>query len=213
MRPLITLAEVRARDLAGTLAGYSDAQVLQAIADVSALAESPGIIGHAFPYYADRTFTFLGDSTDTFNFWGFAVPLAAAPTHIDGAAFDADAFDLLPIDGPPYEQIRYRDGYWTAGTRVLVRAAWGWSGIPDDVITAAFMCVRRYLLDSGYAAEVSGAGSADADIRGVTVGESSVNVQFGETAAAATVTSHSTGIPAADRVFRSYRRGAGGAVV
>jgi len=207
-RDLVTIEEVRtATDW--TDEDYSDDQIQTMITDVSVLIES--LIGHGFPHYEDRSFTFLGRGTDTIELYGF-IPLAGTPESISGVTFDSEAYDLYPIDGPPYDEVITRGVVFGENLRIVIVGDWGWTEVPDDVKAVVIRLIKRYAADDAWSASVSGTSSVTRDIQKVDIGEGRASVTFGDKSAS-TATYRSTGDPVADRLVKRYRRIDLGAVI
>jgi hypothetical protein len=202
-RALVDVAYVRS-ETGWTDSDYTDAEIQAMIDDVSMYVEA--LIGHAFPYATDTEYTFLGDGTDMIEFYGFSMRLAGAPTEVSGEAFSSSSYDLLPADGPPYESIVFRDGYWTEGKRVTIKGDWGWATVPDDMKKVAVRLIKRYANDEAWAGSISGSGTVNRDIKRVDIGEGRASVTFSDDVSAVGASFRSTGDVVADRVIRRYRR-------
>lgn len=200
-RDLVTIAEVRAAT-GWTIADYTDPQVQTMITDVSMLIES--LVGHGFPHYEATGFTFLGRGTDTIELYGF-IPLAGVPTSVAGVTFDSEAYDLYPVDGPPYDELISRGLVFGENERNIIVADWGWEDVPADVKAVAIRLIKRYAADDAWAASVSGTSAITRDIQKVDIGEGRASVTFGEKSASS-ASFRSTGDPVADRLIKRYRR-------
>lgn len=210
MRALLTLDQLAT--FAGTeLDAYPDDQRTAAINAVSRWFERA--IGHEFYYSESATFSFRGSGVSRIEFYGFKAPLAGAPTAIadrDGNSIaDAVDCDYLPEDGPPYEELGWIYGYFATDAVVKITAPWGWATIPDEVQYGAYLMVRKYLTDDGYAeAILSGSATGD-DIKRVKIEQTEVEF-FGATPSADSITSS---IATVDGLIEKYRRSPGGKVI
>lgn len=213
MRTLVTVAEVRTLDVSGSLGTYTDAQIEEAINDVSYMVEV--FVGYELGYLSATALEFTADGSDTIGFWD-RLPMSGGLISIKNSDGGNLVHTLSRViyypENPPYDSITYEYGvlgYY--GSRIIITADWGWKDIPESWKYAAFRLIRRYLTDESFRAVYQGISTSvsgeQGAVRSITSGQSSMTVTFSDSrVSSVSIGADSLGDTLADRTFGSLRR-------